>query len=148
MFEKGSNPNIPCLTDWRDALNRPGATDMKYVKRIFEARPFSELVPDQSLISGKNPNDSLHIQAAVSGNGSFALIYLSVGQKVSVDLSKLKNKLVAYWYNPREGTAVKIRKYKNSGIQIFDPPTQGSDNDWLLVLDAINCNLKPITITP
>jgi hypothetical protein len=135
MFEKGGSMAIPCLTDWREALDRPGAADMKHVRTIFEARPFAELIPDQSLIIGQNPKDSLHVRAAISASKTFALIYLSVGQTVSVDLSKMKNTLVASWYNPREGTIQKIGIFKNTGYQQFDPPTNGTDNDWLLVLD-------------
>lgn len=145
MFEKGGNLSIPCLTDWREALDRPGAADMKHVRTIFEARSFSELVPDQSIVVGINPTDSLHVCAAISDNKAFALIYLSVGQAVLLDLTKMKNNLIASWYNPREGTARKIGTFKNSGNQQFTPPTHGTDNDWLLVLDDKNSKYKSIS---
>jgi hypothetical protein len=40
MFEKGGDMAIPCLTDWRDALDRPGAESMRYVCKIFEHTTF------------------------------------------------------------------------------------------------------------
>lgn len=135
---------IPCLTDWRQALDRPGAADMRHVRTIFEARPFAELMPDQSLIVGPNPKDSLHVRAAISASKAFALIYLSVGQTVSIDLSKMKNSMTASWYNPREGTMQKIGKFNNTGNQQFDPPTNGTDHDWLLVLDDKKGKFKPL----
>jgi len=145
MFEKGGSMAIPCLTDWREALDRPGAADMKHVRAIFEARPFSELNPDQTIIIGSNPKDSLHIRAAISADHSFALIYLSVGQPVTLDLSKMKNTTVASWYNPREGTAREIGSFRNVVNQKFTPPSGGTDNDWLLVLDDKNSKFKSIS---
>lgn len=144
MFDKGGSFAIPCLTDWREALDRPGADDMKHVRTIFEARPFSELIPDQAIIVGSNPKDSLHIRAAISADQSFVLVYLSVGQPVTIDLSKMKNTVVASWYNPREGTARKIGTFKNFGNQKFTPPSTGTNNDWLLVLDDKNGRYKPL----
>ncbi len=148
MFEKGGNFAIPCLTDWREALDRPGAADLKHVRTIFEARSFSELIPDQTIIVGSNPKDSLQIRAAISADQYFALVYLSVGQPVSIDLSKMKNTVVASWYNPREGTVRKIGTFNNSGNQKFTPPSTGTDNDWLLVLDDKKRKYKQLMIVP
>jgi len=47
----------------------------------------------------------------------------------------MNNTIVASWYNPREGTARKIGTLKNSGNQKLTPPSTGTNNDWLLVLD-------------
>lgn len=136
MFEKGGVMNIPCLANWREALKSPGAGQLKYIRHIFEKYPFPKLNPDQSLISGKNPTDSLHIQAALASDHSFALVYLSLGQPVLVDLAKLNKKVSASWYNPRNGKSMKAGIYKNQSIQQFTPPSNGADNDWLLVLNA------------
>ncbi|HET6560054.1 MAG TPA: glycoside hydrolase family 140 protein [Prolixibacteraceae bacterium] len=136
MFEKWGNLNIPCLTDWREALNRPGAGQMKYVHQLFKEYPLSKLNPDQSIVSGVNPTDSLHVRAAMATDRSFALVYLSLGQPVSVDLAKLGKEVSASWYNPRDGKMKKTGSYKNTAIQQFTPPTNGADNDWLLVLKS------------
>jgi hypothetical protein len=32
---------------------------------------------------------------------------------------------------------MKIGKYSNKGVEKFTPPTSGSGNDWMLVLEII-----------
>jgi len=144
MFEKGGNMAIPCLTDWREALDRPGAESMRYVRKIFEQRPFHLLVPNQSVILGNNPNDSLHVRAAVASDRSFMLVYASVGQQLNINLSEMSNEAFAWWYNPRNGNTIEIGEIKNENSYQFIPPTSGSGNDWLLVLDNPDTRSKSI----
>jgi len=134
MFEKGGDLNIPCLTDWRGALNRPGAGQLKYVRKVFEEYSLAKLQPDQSIMEGTNPGDSMHVRAAMASDHSFAMAYLSQGQPVSINLEKMGKEVTACWYNPRNGKKTKIDNFKKPGIQHFSPPTHGADNDWLLIL--------------
>jgi hypothetical protein len=142
MFEKGGDMAIPCLTDWRVALDRPGAISMRYVRKIFEHRPFHLLVPNQSAIIGSNPRDSLHIRSAMASDKSFMLVYASVGQKLNINLSEMENGAIASWYNPRNGKVTKMGKIENENSYQFVPPTSGRGNDWLLVLDDPKARLK------
>ncbi|SHI87266.1 Putative collagen-binding domain of a collagenase [Tangfeifania diversioriginum] len=146
MFEEGGDMAIPCLTDWRDALDRPGAESMRFVREIFEKRPFHLLVPNQSVILGNNPNDSLHVRAAVASDKSFMLVYAGVGQKLNIDLSEMQSGVIAWWYNPRNGKATKIGKIKNESSYQFVPPSSGKGNDWLLVLDNPKAKLKNLKL--
>ena len=136
MFSKGDKVVVPCLYDWRESMNRPGSDDIRHVRRLFEARDFSKLIPDQSVVYGNNPKDSTHIRAAVANDGSFLIAYLSVGQQVRVVMKKIAGKKVkATWYNPREGTIKPAGEFQNTDFETFTPPTSGIDNDWVLVLD-------------
>ena len=36
---------------WNDAINRPGATQVGYLRRLMESRPLNSRVPDQELIA-------------------------------------------------------------------------------------------------
>ncbi len=144
MFEKGGVISIPCLTDWQDALDRPGAESMRFVRKIFERRPFHLLVPNQSAVLGNNPRDGLHIRAALASDKSFMLVFASVGQKLNINLSEMENGVVAWWYNPRNGKATKIGKMKNESNYQFVPPTSGRGNDWLLVLDDPKAKLESL----
>lgn len=136
MFKKRGEIAIPCLYDWRESMNRPGADDIRHMRKLFEARDFSKLVPDQSVIYGNNPKDSTHIRAAIANDGSFLLTYLSIGQPVRVVMSKIKGERVnAWWFNPREGTTEKAGEYSNVGLVTFTPPSAGINNDWVLILD-------------
>jgi len=136
MFKKGGDFAIPCLFDWRESMDRPGAFAMVPFRNLFEKRSFAKLVPDQSAIIGHNPTDSTHIRVAVADDGSFLIAYLSVGQPVSIKMDKISgSKVNAWWYNPRDGKSSTAGNFNNTGIQTFVPPTSGFDNDWALVLD-------------
>jgi hypothetical protein len=136
MFKKGGNMAIPCLFDWRESLDRPGADNIRYLRKIFESRSFSMLIPDQSIVYGNNPKDDNHIRSAVALDGSFLLAYMTKGQPVTITMKKVLGKKVnAWWYNPRNGEASFIGEFENVGFETFTPPTNGIDNDWVLVLD-------------
>jgi len=139
MFKKGGQIAIPCLFDWRESMDRPGAADIIHVRTLFEARSFSKLIPDQSVIYGQNPKDSTHIRAAVANDGSFLIAYLSIGQSITVVMNKISgSKVKAWWFDPREGKTTPAGDHENKGFKKFTPPSSGIDNDWILVLDDAN----------
>ncbi len=63
---------------------------------------------------------------------------------VSVDLQQLSgNRLVAWWFNPRNGLAQQLGEYAEKNKMQFTPPDR---NDWVLVIDNAELNfLKPGT---
>jgi hypothetical protein len=44
-------------------------------------------------------------------------------------------KVKAWWYNPRNGKASEIGTFSNEGKRVFNPPSPGELEDWVLVLD-------------
>jgi hypothetical protein len=136
MYKKGDKVVIPCLYDWRESLDRPGAMQIRHMKALLLSRDFSKMQPDQSGIIGKNYRNDDHIRASVAYDGSFLLAYIAKGQPVTIAMKKISgNKVRAWWYNPRNGEATLIGEFVNEGFQTFIPPSSGIDNDWLLVLD-------------
>lgn len=137
MFRENDAIVLPTLKDWREALSSPGANQMKHLYVFLEKYPVSEMVPDQSIIYGKNPTTEEHIRAARSREGKWLAIYLSQGQKVNVVMSKIAHaKVKAYWYNPKNGNETSISAFTKKDIQAFVPPTNGIGNDWLLILEG------------
>jgi len=135
MFKKGGNIALPCIADWRESLQHDGANQLIHLKTIFEAHSISKLQPDQSIIYGINSTDEKHIRAAKSSVGDWVLVYLSKGQKVNVVMRKVDaEQVAASWYNPRNGSYKAIGVFQNKGIREFTPPTNGTNNDWILVL--------------
>jgi len=143
MFKKGKKVVIPCLYDWRESLDRPGANQIRHIRKLFEQRDFSKLVPDQSAIYGKNYKDDNHIRAAVASDASFLIAYMAKGQPVTIVMKKIKGpKVSAWWYNPRNGEAKPIGEFDHVGFQTFVPPSSGENNDWILVLDDKKAKYK------
>ena len=51
-------------------------------------------------------------------------------------MTKIKcRQAIAYWFNPRHGASTEIGAYPCSGTREFSPPSEGVDQDWVLVLD-------------
>jgi hypothetical protein len=118
---------------WYDALELQGARQMIYVRKLMEAFPFTERIPDQSLIKENNYGPAERIQAT-RGN-DYALIYSTSGKPFTVVMAKIKGKqLEGYWYDPRNGKATHLPATANSGSKKFTPPTSGYGQDWVLVL--------------
>jgi len=140
--------NFPIMP-WYKALDQPGAWQMQYGRRLMESRPILNRIPDDSVIV---PDD---IETSVPGagvykfsvtrdkEGAFAMVYAPVGRKFTVRMDVISGKeVVAWWFNPRNGQAIKIGKFENSGIREFLPPTPGEKLDWILVLDDANKNFN------
>jgi hypothetical protein len=123
--------NIP----WYEALDHPGAFQMRYVRRLFESLPFTRLAPDQQIILNGPTTGGARIRAARAGDGSFAIIYSPRGESFTMDKSVIKaERQNQYWYDPRYGVSYLFKEQDSWGIQTFTPPTSGRGNDWVLVL--------------
>ena len=126
---------IPCLSDWREAMDRPGAQQMKHLRTLFERWPFSKLIPDQSLVGGENPEGPKHIRAALARDNSFAIFYLPNNASVQAKTGKLRGKTEVIWFNPRTGASVGSKKTKNLAKSLLlTPPETGLEQDWILIL--------------
>jgi hypothetical protein len=121
---------------WRKAIAYEGSRQVGYLRRLFELRPWYQLIPDQSVLASGQEEDEDHVQAARAEDGSFLLAYLPRGHSVGIRIDKLSGKSVkARCYDPRRGTWSEIGTYANTGTRRFTGPTQGDKNDWVLVLD-------------
>jgi hypothetical protein len=119
---------------WQQALELPGAKQMKMVRSLMESRSILDRVPDQSLIVENNLSANERIQA--TRGKDYALVYVATGKAFTVMMGKISGAQVnAYWYDPRNGNVQAIGKFENKGNQPFTPPSAGYGHDWVLVLD-------------
>ena len=121
---------------WREALDCEGAFCMGHMRRLFAMRPWHRMVPDQGLIAGGQGPLEDHIQAAREADGGFAVLYAPFGHPFSVRMDKIAGeRALASWFDPRNGNWQRIGEYPTTGVQAFTPPSQGEQDDWVLVLD-------------
>ena len=131
-----SDPDDYFIMTWREALSRPGAKQMKYLKKLIESRDFLERIPDQNLIH-KNYAGANYMTA--TRGDRYAFIYCPCGLKCEINLGILQgDRVKAQWYSPREGTYSSVGIFENAGVRSFKPPSSGRGNDWILVLDIVN----------
>lgn len=122
---------------WMEAMDRPGAFQAGYLKKLILSRPALTRIPDQSFLpNGQAEEDPEYAVAFRDLGGSYAMIYLPVGRRVEIDLSPLNaHRIKAWWFDPRTGKTQKAGKFKKEPTRWFTPPALGSEEDWVLVLD-------------
>ena len=142
MWGPGREPVNNPLLQWTEAINQPGACQMQYGRRLIESRPYLARIPDDSIIVPTTAQTSVpgaglkRMVATRDSGGSYAMVYTPVGRAFKVRMNVITGPLiVAWWFNPRSGVAVKIGEFDNKGEQTFVPPDKGEMLDWVLVLD-------------
>lgn len=136
FYDRNRKPvNHPYCT-WQEALDRPGAGQVRFLRELMESRPYLSRIPDQGMLVKDAGNGGDHIQATRDAQGAYAFIYLPVAKKVHVRMDWLSSvKKEAQWFNPRTGgweDASGMPEEEN--VESFTPPAGGPD--WVLVIDA------------
>ena len=136
FYEPPRKPITGARTPWREGLQSAGANQMRHIRTLLEPRPFLSRIPDLSLLVSSSGTDADHVQATRGADGSYAFVYLPKGEAVRIDLGKLSGQRVrAAWFDPRTGTTRVVGEVATDGPHVFTPPSQGTDSDWVLVLD-------------
>ena len=138
-WQPGRKPVTGARTPWVQAMDLPGADDMRLVRSLLESRPILTRVPDQSLVVAGESAAAEHVWS--TRGDDYALLYVIPTLKpITVRLGKISGDRVAgWWYDPREGTHIAIGTFPNTGDKEFTPPPAPADagrgHDWVLVLD-------------
>ena len=137
MWTPGREPAIKADTPWDEALNHAGAWHMKYLRRLFESRPYNRLIPDNGQLIVDGPRSGgAKIRAGTASDGSFAIIYSPYGESFTVDRQQLKaDRIKEIWYDPRYGRAYHEHTGECRAMQTYSPPTSGRGQDWILIIE-------------
>ena len=121
---------------WPEAIDRPGAWQVGYLRKLIESRPFHNRVPDQSLIVAGQGTGGDYSTAFRDSSNSYLMVYLPIGKNIAVHVGVLKTDTVLVrWFNPRTAAWVDIGPKSTAPVMSFTPPAMGIGNDWVLVLD-------------
>ena len=133
MYAPGRTAINGAAIPWYDAVDLPAANQMKFLRRLMEARPMEFRVPDQSLITNvRHEHD--HIQA--TRGKDYAFIYSAEGKEMTVNFGKISGTILkATWYNPRNGETKDAGSFNNKGRHKFIAPGSGYGQDWILIID-------------
>ncbi len=145
MWRPGRKPVLWASIPWREALDHPGAFQMGHLRRLFEARSFAKLVPDQTLVLNAPQTGGAKVRAARAADGSFVIVYTPFGESFTIEKSRLPaRRLTEIWFDPRYGVAHRIHRTDNQGFQTYTPPTRGRGQDWVLILEDSTASLPPL----
>ena len=120
-----------CPVTWQDALDRPGARQMGYLRAVMERVDFQTGEPRQDLL--QTALTGANYTPVFAGEG-FLLAYSPNGLGFTLDREGLKallvDKTTGQWMNPRTG------EYRDAGdvTERFLPPSAGRNNDSVLML--------------
>lgn len=129
----GGVPAKGAGSDWKTALERPGAHQMGHLAALMRETGLSDWEPAQELIARAHGILGRHQRAVANRRTPAALIYAPAGRDVAVDLDRWPGRSwIARWWNPRRG------RWDNStgnlhGDQFITPhPFPGLDGVLLL----------------
>ena len=137
---KGKNrPIMP----WYEAINEPGAAQMRYAKELLLARAYFTRVPAPEMIMEHGQGASIipgagtrRFVATRDELGSYALVYAPVGRAFELDLEKVRGEKLRFaWMNPRDGTVSAWTVVPRTARRRFEPPTPGELLDWVLIVE-------------
>jgi len=120
--------------NWKEALELPGAQQMKFIKQLFAEENMWNRIPDQSIIKENNLYPAEHIQAA-RGDG-WMMVYTAAGKRFTLNTANIKStQLKGFWFNPRNGEKIEIKSSPGNGWNTFTPPSSGYGQDWILKIE-------------
>ncbi len=127
--------NFP-LRPWKEALDLPMANQAKHLKNLMLSRPYLSRIPDQNLIAEKQEENKAYTIATRDKEGTYAMIYFPMGTSRQLVLETMSgDHYTTWWFDPRTGNSYQGKDIKEKRVTIV-PPSQGVDNDWVLVIDA------------
>jgi hypothetical protein len=131
----GHNDSWRVLPTWKQALDAPGAVQLRILKKIFTGlNEWWCLVPDQSVFAaGAQTQGQILNLAARHKDGKWVMVYLADKASFSLNLNKFgAAKVSARWLDPRTGDATPAGSFTNTGVQSFSTPAGWEDALLLL----------------
>ena len=133
--KNGAGVNGPVF-NWSEAIDRPGANQMRHVRALLESRPMLTRVPDNTVLASDLNKGADRLAATRDEAGTYAMIYSPLGLPFRVHLDRIKGaKVTASWFDPRTGKTTTAGVIEGKGQREFTPPTRGRGQDWVLILD-------------
>ncbi|MBQ2495291.1 MAG: glycoside hydrolase family 140 protein, partial [Prevotella sp.] len=121
---------------WWDAMKDPGYQQMKYLKWLMLAFPFTERIGDQSIIVGQNGERYDRIIA--TRGRDYLLVYNYSGKPMQIDLTKISGTKKNIWFmNPKDGVLNYVGEYDNKVCEFtFDGAYLRESDRVLIAVDS------------
>jgi hypothetical protein len=126
---------------WWEAMDDPGASDMRHLRRLIESRPMLHRIPAQAMLVTPAGGVPTRMIATRDQSGRYAMVYIPKKNKTfTVNVLALSgNTVKAWWYDCRTGQASNAGQFPKAaagGFRTFTTPNEGQD--WVLVLDNVS----------
>jgi hypothetical protein len=135
--------------DWRWLVeNNPGGLSLVHLRRLIESRPMLDRRGGSALVQNPGRDIDDRVQGALAESGRYAFVYFPrANRSRTIEVGSISGSSAeAWWYSPRDGLTYDVEgepsdepfaSYRCDGGQAlsFDPPGNGTREDWVLVLD-------------
>ena len=146
---RGEGVNRP-LGYWREALDAPGAWQIRHARALLESRPFLSRIPDQALVIASSVPEAVpgsgsrRIQATRDANGRYGMAYSASSRKYLISTDPLSGHELRFWgYHPRDGTYEDLGVLARCPRVEVSPPSLGENTDFVLVIDDTRPQFPP-----
>lgn len=128
---------------WTEAMDRPGAYQVGYLRMLMESRPMLTRIPDQSILLNARGEKENYSTAFRSADSSYLMVYSPTDKMLSVNTKCINaTDLKILYFDPRTGETVKTFFYSNIGsIQAY-PAENGKEKDWVLIIEDLSKKFK------
>jgi len=142
---------------WKEALQFPVAGQVRHLRALMESRPMAPRRPDAAVTATCPGHDYDHASACSDsgpdGGGTYLMIYTPCIRPLEPVTSGIGGRtLRAWWFNPRDGGALRIAECPNTGkleksfLSTWNLLSSGPD--WVLVVDDAGRGYPPPGIKP
>jgi hypothetical protein len=146
---RGGGINKP-INYWREAIESPGAWQIRHARALLESRPFLTRIPDDSLIVPAGVPNAIpgagtkFMNATRSRDGDYGMVYSATSRVYRLNLRLLSGEsLHFWWFDPRDGSHIDLGVVPRSNLVDVTPPIKGEDLDWILVIDDAAKDFRP-----
>ncbi|QHT71826.1 hypothetical protein GXP67_36770 [Rhodocytophaga rosea] len=106
---------------------------------MIESRPSENYLTDASYHYSGQGEAYQRLEAIRDSKSKFIMVYLPVSIEINL-LCIPSKRIVAWWYNPTNGKALKIGTLTKKPLMKFIPTQAADHSDWVLVLDNSEIN--------
>ncbi|HEY0793821.1 MAG TPA: DUF4038 domain-containing protein, partial [Chthoniobacterales bacterium] len=146
---RGGGVNLP-IGYWREALDAPGAWQIRHARALLESRPFLSRLPDQSMVIPSSVHNAVpgsgarRIQATRDADGRYGMVYSSSARTYLVSTDPLSGDALHFWgFHPQDGTYEDLGVFDRSPRMEISPPFLGENMDFVLVIDDTQPQFPP-----
>ena len=129
-------PGLPAAyaasVPWYDVLTAEGFGEMKHLRRLVEAFPYFERVPDQRAVE---ENGERYERLIATRGERYLLVYNYTGRPMRIRTDLIGGEVKrAWWYSPRDGSLRPIGEVKDPLLRVQPAGGHRPGNDWVLIV--------------
>ena len=125
---------------WWEALERPGAAQMRHLRKCYESVEWWKLAPRPGVVDlqgqasdatrplAKSEGDNVHLVWFPKGSGAKAAASLSLANPTG------SGAYTAAWFNPRDGQETRLPTSLAAAAGKCPLPERPDEEDWVLIL--------------